>query len=81
MKICTFIIARFYFGFQNIFFVDVFTGKFFFYTTADFIPNIIIFLIILHIQLKNTSIKSLYQHLLLEESLWMLWFYIHSHNR
>ena len=59
IKICTFIIARFYFGFQYIFVVDGFAGKFFFYTTADFIPSIIIFLIILHFQLKKTSIKSL----------------------
>ena len=41
-QICSFTTIRFYFGFQEFFILDRFAIKFF-YTIADFIPNIFVF--------------------------------------
>ena len=42
VKICNFIIIRFYFGFQKLFIVDRFSIKFFFNISAQLISNNVI---------------------------------------
>ena len=54
---------KFDLGFQKFFIVNGLAIKFFFHTNASFILNIFtLFLIILHLQSKNTSIKLHHHH-------------------
>ena len=75
VKISNFITMRFYFGFLKLFIAGRLGMKFFFYISADFIPNIIVLIILIshHFQSRNTSIwfvchKLLYKNYQLEKT-------------